>query len=143
MKDNVESLTKLGSGSGGDYGRYNNPTIELLEIFPNQYPHRLYTAEYATKEFTSLCPKTKQPDFATITISYIPNKFCIETKSLKLYLLAYRNEGAFMETITNKILEDCVAACAPKYMKVVGDFNARGGTTIKVTAEYHHAPLRD
>ena len=102
MKDDVSKLTKLGDHK--KYDRYSNPTQEILEVFPNQYPGREYAVSYVFHEFTSRCPLTGQPDFAVITVEYIPEAFCIETKSLKLYYLAYRDEGMFMETITNKIL---------------------------------------
>ena len=85
-------------------------------------------------EFTSLCPKTGQPDFGTIRIRYIPDKLCIELKSLKLYLWSYRNEGAFYEKVVNMILNDLVAACRPRWMEVAGDFNVRGGIATRVTA---------
>jgi len=132
--DNTDTLIQLGSAE--TKYTYNNPTINLLEIFPNKYQHRGYITEFVFTEFSSLCPKTGQPDFATIKVEYIPNEKCIETKSLKLYFLAYRQYGSFMETITNKILEDCVFICTPKWMKVTANFNARGGTLINVEAEY-------
>lgn len=132
--DNVKDLKNLGSRET-EY-KYDSPVKELLETFENQFPHRNYQTQFVFNEFTSLCPKTGQPDFATVSISYIPDKKCIETKSLKLYYLAYRNQGAFMETITNQILEDCVAVCEPRQMQVVSNFNARGGTLINVVAEY-------
>lgn len=133
-KDDVSTLKSLGSQS--TKYRYENPTADLLETFKNQYPERNYVTEFVFKEFTSLCPKTHQPDFATITIQYIPNELCIETKSLKTYYLAYRNEGSFMETLTNKILEDCISVCQPRWMLVTSNFNARGGTLINIEAEY-------
>ena len=134
--DNTEELSQLGENSS--YKRYDNPSIEILETFPNQFPHRDYVTEFNFYEFTSLCPKTAQPDFATINIRYIPNQKCIETKSLKLYFLAYRQHGSFMETIVNNILEHCVQACDPRYMLVTGVFNPRGATDIKITAEFAH-----
>lgn len=134
-QDNTKTLTKLGSKE--TIYQYNEPNKELLETFENQYPNRKYTTQFIFNEFTSLCPKTGQPDFATITVEYIPNKLCIETKSLKVYFLAYRNQGAFMETITNQILEDCAAVCQPHQMKITSNFNARGGTLINVIAEYN------
>lgn len=132
-KDNVKNLAQLGTQSSF---RYENPGEDILEIFHNQFPARNYITEFIFNEFTSLCPKTKHPDFATITIQYIPNKYCIETKSLKLYFLAFRNQGAFMETITNQILEDCAKVCKPRWMKVHTESNARGGTLINVMTEY-------
>jgi len=112
------------------------PSQDILETFENKFPHRNYNIQFVFPEFTSLCPKTGQPDFATIEVNYIANHKCIESKSLKLYFFAYRQCGSFMETITNSILEDLVAVCQPKQMKVTGKFNARGGTFINVTAEY-------
>jgi len=133
-RDVVEHLKSLGSNK--TQYQYEAPSKSILETFQNQYPHRDYKTEFIFDEFTSLCPKTGQPDFATIKIVYIPDKLCIETKSLKLYFLSFRQYGSFMETITNRILEDCVAICSPRWMKVVGEFNVRGGTHINVEAEY-------
>ena len=110
--------------------------LAVLEAFENQYPGRDYTIEIVCPEFTSVCPKTGQPDFGTITIRYVPDALCIESKSLKLYLFSYREEGTFMETVTNRILDDLVEACSPLEMEVVGAFAARGGITITVTASY-------
>ena len=107
-----------------------------LEIFANPHPDRDYTIEMECPEFTSICPVTGQPDFGTIRIRYVPDQQCIELKSLKLYLWSYRQEGAFHEAVTNNILDDLVAACAPRQMTVVGDFNVRGGITTVVTAEF-------
>ncbi len=106
-----------------------------LEIFPNPHLKRPYEISFECPEFTCLCPKTGQPDFATIHIRYIPNKYCIELKSLKLYLWSYRNEGVFHEAVTNKILDDLVKACRPRFMEIVADFYVRGGiyTTVRVT----------
>lgn len=131
--DNVNHLKNLGSAE--TKYKYSRATASILEVFENQYPNRNYNVVYEFNEFTSLCPKTGQPVFATVTISYIPDKFCIETKSLKLYFLSYRQYGSFMETIINKILEDCVWVCDPKEMEVRGLFNARGGTKIDITAK--------
>lgn len=133
-KDNVNSLTQLGSAK--TRYQYQDPDPTILETFPNQYPERPYITTFAFKEFTSLCPKTGQPDFAVITIRYVPQIKCIETKSLKLYLLSFRQHGSFMETIVNQILDDCVTACTPKWMIVTGKFNTRGGTDILVEAAY-------
>ncbi len=107
-----------------------------LETFPNPKPGRDYTIDINCPEFTSVCPMTGQPDFATIRISYVPDQSCIELKSLKLYLGAYRQLGIFYEAVTNEILDDLVAVCAPRRMTVVGDFNVRGGISTAVTAEY-------
>ena len=133
-KDNPENLKNLGSQK--TVYVYEQPSREILETFKNQYPERPYVVEYIFHEFTSLCPRTGQPDFARITVHYIPRYQCIETKSLKLYFLAFRQHGAFMETITNQILEDCVAVCQPRMMRITSHFNARGGTLINVVAEY-------
>lgn len=107
-----------------------------LEIFPNPNPERDYEISFECPEFTCICPRTGQPDFATIRINYIPDQHCIELKSLKLYLWSYRNQGAFHEAVTNRILDDLVAACKPRSMKIVGDFNVRGGIHTVVTATY-------
>ena len=110
-----------------------------LVTFENPYPDRDYKIEMECPEFTSICPVTGQPDFGTIRIRYVPDQQCIELKSLKLYLWSYRQEGAFHEAVTNNILDDLVAACAPRQMTVVGDFNVRGGITTVVTAEFARA----
>ena len=107
-----------------------------LETFENQFPDRDYRIEIVAPEFTSVCPKTGQPDFGTLTIHYIPNKLCIELKSLKLYLQSFRNEGIFYEHVTNTILDDLAAVAKPRYMKLVAAFTARGGITTSVTAEF-------
>ncbi len=135
--DDTTGLKHLGSGRTS-YA-FEEPTASILEAFPNKYPHRAYQICFEHPEFTSLCPKTGQPDFATIEITYVPDQLCIETKSLKLYFTAYRNHGSFMETITNKILDDLVSVCQPRMMQVVALFNPRGGTSLTVTAEYVQA----
>jgi 7-cyano-7-deazaguanine reductase len=112
---------------------------KALQVFANPHPDRDYTIEMECPEFTSICPVTGQPDFGTIRIRYVPDQQCIELKSLKLYLWSYRQEGAFHEAVTNNILDDLVAACAPRQMTVVGDFNVRGGITTVVTAEFARA----
>lgn len=129
-----KNLKKLGAAKT-EY-KYDEPSKNILETFDNKYSKKRYNVEFIFPEFTSLCPKTGQPDFATIKINYIPDKFCIESKSLKLYLFAFRSYGSFMESITNKILEDLVSICCPIQMEVIGKFNARGGTFINVTANY-------
>jgi 7-cyano-7-deazaguanine reductase len=133
-KDNTKKLSQLGS-QDTKYN-YSEPSSEILETFENQFPHRDYVVEYVFKEFSSLCPKTGQPDTAEIIVRYIPDEKCIETKSLKLYFLAFRQHGAFMETITNTILEDCVKACNPRKMTIESSFAPRGGTYINVNVEY-------
>lgn len=110
--------------------------IKLLETFENEFPNRDYTIIHTAPEFTSLCPKTGQPDFAAIEIEYIPDKLCIELKSLKLYLNSYRNDGVFFESVTNRILEDLVKVCSPRYMLVTAEFNVRGGISSVIEAEY-------
>lgn len=107
-----------------------------LEIFANPHPDRDYTIEMECPEFTAVCPKTGQPDFGTIRIRYVPDRDCIELKSLKLYLWSFRQQGIFHEAVTNKILNDLVAACSPRRMTVVGDFNVRGGIRTAVTVSY-------
>ena len=108
----------------------------MLETFPNPRPGRDFTIEIDCPEFTSVCPKTGQPDFGTIRIRYVPDKTCIELKSLKLYMQSFRQEGIFYEAVTNAILDDLVAVCAPRNMTVVGDFNVRGGIGTVVTAQH-------
>lgn len=108
----------------------------ILDAFPNPCPDRDYEIEFIFPEFTSVCPVTSQPDFATITIRYIPDKLCVEMKSLKLYYFSYRNKGIFYEKVTNTILDDLVATLKPRRMTIIGDFKPRGGTYGKVTVEY-------
>ena len=108
-----------------------------LETFANPRPERDFEIAIDCPEFTSMCPKTGLPDFGTIRIRYVPDQTCLELKALKYYLVAYRNQGMFYEAVTNRILDDLVAACRPRRMTVVGDFTARGGITTKVTAEFH------
>ena len=114
-----------------------------LESFPNPNPDRNYEIAFDCPEFTCLCPKTGQPDFATIRIRYIPDKICVELKSLKLYLWSFRNEGAFHEAVTNKILDDLVAVTKPRWMTVEGDFFIRGGIHTVVTAIYGRKRIMD
>jgi len=111
-------------------------STELLETFENTYPNREYTIEIICPEFTSVCPKTGQPDFGTLTITYVPAARCVELKSLKLYLQQYRNQGIFYENATNRILDDLVAAIAPRRMTLEAAFTPRGGITTKVTATH-------
>ena len=108
----------------------------ILEAFPNPRPQRDYTIEFVFPEFTSLCPVTGQPDFATITVRYVPHERCVEMKSLKLYFFSYRNKGIFYEAVTNTILDDLVAVLKPRRMTVIGEFAVRGGTAGTVTVEY-------
>jgi 7-cyano-7-deazaguanine reductase len=111
-------------------------TIKSLETFKNSHPDRDYEVEMECPEFTCLCPKTGQPDFAEIEIRYIPNKLCIELKSLKLYLWSYRNEGNFHEKVINDILDDLIKVSSPRWMEVIGVFNVRGGIHTTVSASY-------
>ena len=111
-------------------------SIKSLETFKNSHPDRDYEVEMECPEFTCLCPKTGQPDFAEIEIRYIPNKLCVELKSLKLYLWSYRNEGAFHEKVINNILDDLVEVSSPRWMEVIGAFNVRGGIHTTVSASY-------
>ena len=108
------------------------PTGEL-ETFPNPSPGRDYTIEIVCPEFTSVCPKTGQPDFGTITLSYTPDRLCVELKSLKLFLQSFRNQGIFYEQVTNRLLDDFVAACRPVRCRVVSSWTPRGGITTTVT----------
>jgi 7-cyano-7-deazaguanine reductase len=108
----------------------------VLETFPNPNPGRDYVIRFETDEFTCLCPKTGQPDFATIRVEYVPDELCVELKSWKLYLWSYRNEGAFHEAVTNRILDDLVAAVSPRRARIEGDFNLRGGIHTTVIAEH-------
>lgn len=133
VRDDVSGLKTLGQGATAYPQRAD---AALLETFPNTFPDRPYQVTLATEEFTSLCPKTGQPDFGTISIRYVPDRLCIESKSLKLYLFSFRSEPSFMETLTNRILDDLVQACAPREMTVIGDFRARGGVTIRVEARH-------
>ena len=110
-----------------------------LETFPNPQPERDYTIRIRIPEFTCLCPKTGQPDFATLHLAYVPNERCVELKALKLYIWSYRDQGAFHEAVTNRILDDLVAATQPRYMRLTAEFNVRGGIYTTVVTE-HRAP---
>ena len=109
---------------------------KTLDTFPNPSPERDYEIRFECPEFTCLCPKTGQPDFATIRIRYIPDRLCVELKSLKLYLWSYRNEGAFHEAVTNAILNDLVSTIQPRFAEIEGDFFVRGGIHTVVTARH-------
>jgi 7-cyano-7-deazaguanine reductase len=125
------------------------PKPELLEAFPNPYPQRSYEIDMRCPEFTSLCPlggiesdaselellKGGAPDFATLIITYVPDALCVELKSLKLYLWSFRNDGIFYERVVNRVLDDLTSAIAPRWMRVVGDFNIRGGIKSVITAQ--------
>ena len=107
-----------------------------LETFPNPHPDRDYTIRIRTPEFTCLCPKTGQPDFATLQLEYVPDQACIELKSWKLYVWSFRDAGAFHEDVSNQILTDLVTACQPRFMRLHAEFNVRGGVYTDVTVEH-------
>ena len=108
----------------------------ILEAFPNPALERDYLITHHCPEFTSVCPMTGQPDFGTIVFEYVPDRVCVELKSLKFYLQGYRNEGIFYEAVVNRLLDDFVAVCAPRRLKVTGEFNVRGGISSTVVVEY-------
>ena len=114
----------------------SKPDGATLETFDNPEPGRDYEIRMTCPEFTCVCPRTGQPDFATITITYVPDRTCVELKSLKLYLWSFRDAGHYHEEVTNRILDDLVAATAPRSMEVLGEFNMRGGIRTTVTARY-------
>lgn len=133
IRDDATTLKLLGNGTlPSNPGR---PAASLLETFPNKFPNRLYIVRLGFPEYTSLCPVTGQPDFGTIIIEYIPDALCVESKSFKLYMFAWRSEKTFMETVTNVILEDMISALQPWWCMVKGLFVPRGGTQIQVFAE--------
>lgn len=108
----------------------------MLETFENPAPERDYEIRHTAHEFTSLCPVTGHPDFATLTFRYVPDAICVELKSMKLWLQSFRNEGIFYEAVTNKLLDDLVAVLQPRFMEIVGEFSVRGGMSTIVTASY-------
>ena len=112
---------------------------KTLETFPNPMRERDYTVRIRVPEFTCLCPKTGQPDFAELTLEYVPEALCVELKSLKLYVWSFRDEGSFHEDVTNRILTDLVAATAPRFMRLTAEFNVRGGIYTTVVAEHRAA----
>lgn len=114
----------------------------ILDAFPNPRPQRDYQIEFVFPEFTSVCPVTGQPDFATMTIRYVPDRLCVEMKSLKLYFFSYRNKGIFYEGVVNTILDDLVATLKPREMTVIGAFAVRGGTAGTVTAQFKNVRKR-
>ncbi len=126
-KNDLSELTLLGKTA---------QPVKKLETFPNHHPDRDYTVTLETEEFTCVCPMTGQPDYAKITVQYIPDKKIVESKSLKLYLWSFRNEGVFHEHLTNIILDDLVAALKPRFCKVTAEFAVRGGIGIIVDAQY-------
>lgn len=129
-------LKKKGGTYSDKQDHIRDLKLPAIETWENQYPDKEYTISSTTGEFTCVCPKTGLPDFATLTISYMPNKDCIELKSFKEYLLAYRDLGIFHEHVVNKLLEDLVAACKPRQMTIHGVFNSRGGIITTVEAHY-------
>ena len=126
-KDDLSGLTLLGK---------TTQPVKKLETFPNHHSDRNYTVTLQTEEFTCVCPMTGQPDYAKMKIQYVPDKKIVESKSLKLYLWSFRNEGVFHEHLTNMILDDLVAALNPRWCKVSAEFAVRGGIGITVDAEY-------
>jgi 7-cyano-7-deazaguanine reductase len=129
----ADQLTLLGKS---DAKLPSSPAEARLETFPNPASERNYRIHFETDDFTSVCPVTGQPDFARIDIDYVPNRLCVESKSLKFYLASYRNERAFNEAVTNRILDDFVKACAPREAIVTAQFSARGGIALTVRAEH-------
>ena len=132
-KSKTSRLTLLGRS---DAKLPASPAEAHLETFPNPTPNRNYRIHFETDDFTSVCPVTGQPDFARIDIDYVPDRLCVESKSLKFYLASYRNEHAFNEAVTNRILDDFVKACSPHEVIITAQFSARGGITLTVRAEY-------
>jgi 7-cyano-7-deazaguanine reductase len=118
------------------------PSKKTLETFPNPSSDRDYTIRMRIPEFTCLCPKTGQPDFATLSLEYVPDAACVELKSLKLYIWSYRNEGAFHEAVTNRILDDLVDLMKPRFIRLTAEFNVRGGIFTTVVAEHRRAGWR-
>jgi 7-cyano-7-deazaguanine reductase len=136
--DKTDHLKILGQGGETTYVQ-EGPHAGIMETFPNNFPERPYIVSIEFPEYTSLCPKTGQPDFATIIVEYIPGERIVESKSFKLYMFAYRNHQSFMETITNQILEDMITALDPLWVRVKGLFSPRGATGLHVFAEYFKA----
>jgi 7-cyano-7-deazaguanine reductase len=130
-----KTLTHLGARSILTDVQIANPQT-ILDTFSNPNPDRDYRIEFVFPEFTSLCPVTGQPDFATVTVTYVPDQLCVEMKSLKLYFFSFRNKGIFYESVTNQILDDLVAVLKPRRMKIVGQYAVRGGTAGTITAVY-------
>src|SRR3989475_11463642 len=139
-KNKTSKLTLLGRSEA----RIPASSAEArLETFSNPAPNRNYRIHFETDDFTSVCPITGQPDFARIDIDYVPDRLCVESKSLKFYLASYRNERAFNEAVTNRILDDFVKACAPREAIVTTQFSARGGIALTVRAEYPDKNIRE
>ena len=144
MEPDSSALLESGSEKGhlvlnrfsGEVSPVASPFQEHLEVFDNSFPDRNYEIEITCPEFTSICPKTGQPDFGTLIFRYVPDKTCVELKSLKLYLQKFRNEGIFYENVTNTILDDFVAACSPRKATLESHWGARGGITSIITVNY-------
>lgn len=136
----TKNLTKLGSQKT-KYEFKNQPQPELLETFDNQHPNNLYVIPFECFEGTSLCPKTGQPDFFTMYITYVPYKLCVESKSLKLYLFSFRQTGEFMEDITNRVMKDLIKLLNPKYIEVYSNFNSRGGIYLRPYSNYYKSSI--
>lgn len=139
MVSDTSKLSLLGAGST-NY-EYSSPTADLLEVFDNPRPEVPFVIGLDCLEFTSLCPMTGQPDYGSIYIDYVGDKLCVESKSLKLYLVSYRNHGAFHEDCVNSIADDIVAKINPLYLRVFGDFNVRGGIAIKPLTIRRNSPM--
>jgi len=131
----TQHLSRLGRKSTLSDALIAEPR-RILESFANPKPSRDYEIKFVFPEFTSMCPVTGQPDFATITVTYVPDELCVEMKSLKMYFFSFRNKGIFYEAVTNQILDDLVDVIQPRRMTVVGDFAVRGGTAGTVTVNY-------
>jgi 7-cyano-7-deazaguanine reductase len=130
----VTIARRLGAlGNPTEY-RYNEPDANVLETFDNPYPTSAWVVALLCNEFTTLCPVTGQPDYGRLRVEYVPGGLCVESKSLKLYLMRYRNEGTFHEACVNRVADDLCARLSPRYLRVYGDFNARGGIAIKPLA---------
>lgn len=137
----TKNLTKLGAKK--TVYQLDNPSKDILETFENQHQKNAYVIPFECFEFSSLCPKTGQPDVSTIYLNYIPNKKCVESKSLKLYLFSFRNSGEFMEDITNRIMNDIVSVLDPVYVEVYADFNSRGGIYLRPYANYYKSNSKE
>jgi len=143
LKDTREQTKGLKTLGARKTVYYDNPSVDILETFPNAAPGRDYVAEFNTKEFTSLCPITGQPDYATVSLRYIPDEKCVESKSLKLYLGSFRSTGQFMESITNRMVADFVELLDPRGLVLEMDFAARGGIGTVVTVKHLSEKLTD
>ena len=129
-------MIKKKSSYEGLQGNIRTLAVPVIEVWKNQYPENRYTVHIDIPEFTCICPKTGMPDFATVTIEYIPRLYCVELKSLKEYMMSFRDIGVFHEHFTNKVMDDFVKACRPRWMKITTKFNPRGGITTTVIREY-------